>query len=561
MKKGSIFIFIVYTFLFVSGSVHGVGEKTFSLGGEQSWKFADSRIGVTEVRSVRPYPVLVLSSATGVSAAVYSAAMGVSGNYFPLTQSALDFSLSLDEKSAALFRDSTGHYSVAVSSNVEALDRRFARAGTGAALFGGDNLSGGNNPLVIKPQDANALFAPGNRIRDFTIEFWLYPLNLENGEQILSWTASKPANRNYLAQKITCTALRNRLQWSFVNFFASSNNSSHINIEFSGDSFVVPKKWSHHLIRFDAATGMIEYLVDGNSETIVYATSSGRESSEVFTPVAGNIGAFVIGERFKGMMDEFKIHRVCAGRSSIQKYAPAGGRAETTHIDLGGINSAVVRVDVTGGRTSINATKISNEFRENGRFCFSDDSEMSFFIRAGENPWRLNEIKWTAFTPGSNIPETIKGRYVQIAVDFYPSADGETTPYLDEVRIVYQPNEPPLPPSNFTAMAVDGGVLLRWKQSPVASTAGYLVYYSSVRGELFGNDAALGASPIDAGKVTSLEIDGLKNGTLYYFRVAAYDMADDSGHNIGEFSREVTARPLASLPFVDMLTSSKVSGD
>jgi hypothetical protein len=546
MKKGSIFIFILYTFLFVSGSVHGVGEKTLSLGGEQSWKYANYRFGVTEVKSVRPYPVLVLSSA-GQPAAVYSAAAGVSGNLLPLKSPSPDLSLSFDERNAALFCDGAGHYSVTASSNVEAVERRFARAGTGAALFGVEDVSGGD-PIVIKPQTSGALFSSDNRIRDFTIEFWLYPLNLENGEHILSWAASELVNKNYSVQRIICSVSKNRLQWSFSNFFMSPKTSLPINIEFSGDSFIVPKKWSHHLVRFDSVTGMIEYIVDGNSETIVYATSTGRENSEVFTPVVGKSGAFILGGRFKGMMDEFKIHGVCAGRSSVQKYAAVGGRAETTHIDLGDINSAVLRVEVTGGRTSLKGTRISNEFRENGRFRFSDDSEMSFFIRASENPWRFNEKKWTAFIPGSNLKEAVRGRYVQIAVDFYPSSDGESTPYLDEVRIVYQPNEPPLPPTNFTAVAVDGGVTLRWKKSPDASAAGYLIYYGSVRGELFGSDAALGPSPIDAGNVTSITIKGLKNGTLYYFRAASYEVTEGLGeYNIGEFSREVTARPLAAL--------------
>jgi len=546
MKKGSIFIFTVYTFLFVSGSVHGVGEKTLSLGGEQTWKVAGYRAGITEVKSVRPYPVLVLSSA-GPAAAGYSSAVGLSGKYYPITEPSHDMSVSFDEKNASSFNDSMGRYSVTASSGVEAVDRRFARAGTGAALFGTDNISR-TDPITVKPQTPDALFASGSRIKDFTVEFWLYPLNLENGEHILSWAASGLVNGKYAVQRILCTSSKNRLQWSFENFFSSPNNSSYKDIEFTGDSYVVPKKWSHHLIRFDAVTGMIEYFVDGKSETIVYATSTGHESSEVFTPVVGNGGAFILGGRFKGMMDEFRIHGVCAGRSSVQKYAPAGGRAETTYIDLGCVNSAVLRVDVSGGRTSINGTRISNEFRENGRFRFSDDSEMSFFIRSNENPWRLKEQKWTSFIPGTNLKETIKGRYVQIAVDFYPSSDGESTPYLDEVRIVYLPNEPPLPPSNFTAVAADGGVTLRWKHSPDASTAGYLVYYSPVRGELFGNDSALGASPIDAGRVTSLTVNGLKNGTLYYFRVASYEKTEELGeYNIGEFSREVTARPLATL--------------
>jgi hypothetical protein len=177
---------------------------------------------------------------------------------------------------------------------------------------------------------------------------------------------------------------------------------------------------------------------------------------------------------------------------------------------------------------------------------------MHFFIRANQNPYLLSSSQWFSFTPGTDI-SGISGRYVQVAVDFYPSANGETSPYLSELRIIYKPGEPPLPPGNLTATAVDGGVLLRWKPSPDSNTAGYLVYYSQVRGEFFGNDALLGASPIDAGNRNSLFIDGLKNGTLYYFRIAAYDYVSGTvSHNVGEFSREVTARPLTGLTLSEM---------
>ena len=548
MKKESLFIHIVYIFLLVSGSVYGLGEKTLLLGGDAAWKTAEFRAGITEITAVRPHPVLSLCSSAGSSAAGYFAAAGVSGNYAALTESALDLSISFDEKDSGLFRDSAGNYKVTVSPEIEAVDRRYTRAGDGAVLFGGtaSPVSTGSGPIVIEPRSRNALFTPGNRFRDFTIEFWIYPLSLENGEQILSWVSSIPVNGGYAIQRILCVAAKNRLQWSFVNFFTSSGGSR-INVELSGDSPVVPKTWSHHLVRFDAVTGMVEYIVNGGGEAIVYATPAGRENGEVYTPVAGNGGVLTLGERFTGLMDEFKIHSVCAGRSSIQKYASAGGRVETSAVDLGKINSRVLRVDVSGGRTGVNS-----EFRENGRFRFSDDSEMQFFIRAGENPYRMDENAWTGFTPGADITADIHGRYVQLSVNFYPSADGETSPYLDEVRVIYIPDEPPLPPANLTAVAVDGGVMLRWKQSPDVNTDGYLVYYSPVRGELFGEDAALGRSPIDAGKRNSLLIDGLKNGTLYYFRVASYDNAGSDNYNIGDFSREVTARPLAGISFQEL---------
>jgi len=547
MKKLFICMNLVYIFLLISGSVFAVGERTISLGGEASWRNAENRTRVTEVKSVRPYPVLILSSSSVSSSAGYSAATGILGNFIALTEAAPDLSLSFDEKESAFFKDSTGNYKLLIPSDLEAVDRTRSRAGTGAALFGRSGSSANNGPLLIQPQSKGALFSPNNHIGDFTIEFWLYPQNMENGEQILTWVSAKPINGNHVPQRITCSASKNRFKWSFTNFFTSANGNTHINIEFTGKTPVIPKEWSHHLIRFDMVTGLLEYLVDGSSEAIVYATSSGRESSEVFNPVVGNSGAFLLGERFVGIMDEFKIHSACIGRSSINRYIPSGGRMETSPIDLGQNSSGVIRINASGGRTSVKGTVIQNDFRVNGRFRFSDDTEMNFFIRASENPYLLNAAKWVNFTPGEGISQ-VSGRYVQIAVDFYPSADGESSPYLDELRIVYMPGEPPMPPRNLSATAVDGGVVLRWKHSPNANTAGYLVYYSSVRGELFGNDAKQGASPINVGTANNVFIDGLKNGTLYYFKVAAYDkITGEINLNVGEFSAEVTSRPLSGL--------------
>ncbi|MCL2805793.1 MAG: fibronectin type III domain-containing protein [Treponema sp.] len=525
MKKRFIFIHTVYIFLFVCGSVFAVGEKTYSLGGNATWSKAESRNGVTEARQLRPHPVLILSSAVSSG---YSAATGVLGYFTAISD--IDMSVSFDERDARLYNDSIGRYRVS-ASGVIPVDRSFARSGTGAALFGNPG-----SRITITPQSRYALFAPGNRIGDFTIEFWLYPQNMENGERIFSWVSANSA------QSIQCVTSRNRLKWTFTDFFTSTNAANTINIEFSGVTPLVPKTWSHHLIRFDAVTGMLEYITDGICQTINYATRTGRENSEVYTPIAAN-GSFLLGENFKGLMDDFKIHRVFAGRASVQKYPSFGGRMETGAIDLGDNLSNVSRIDVKGGRAGI-----ISEYRENGTFRFSDASEMNFFIRASENPWLLNNTRWVNFTPGSDI-FGIEGRYVQIAVDFYPSADGETTPYLETLNIIYMPGEPPLPPRNVVATAGNGGVQLNWRHSPNANTAGYLVYYSSVRGELFGEDSFLGVSPIDVGMTNSVFIDGLKNGTLYYFRVAGYDRVTagvpGGKYNAGEFSAEVTARPLA----------------
>ena len=559
MKKAPVFIVALILLAGFSGAVHGIGEKIFSLGGAAAWGAAELRDGVTEVARVRSNPVLILSSAARGGGAAAPVA-------------APDLSLSFDENAAGLFTDGAGHYRVIAAPGLEAAERRYARMGTGAALFpasayGSVALSGGpNGPLVIEPQSRDALFAPDSRIRDFSLEFWLYPLNLENGEQILSWISSRPVpaagtgpNR-YAFQRIQCAAARNRLQWSFTGFFISPGGADHMGLTITGDSPVVPKSWSHHLIRFDSATGMLEYLVNGRSEAIEYASSTGREGGEVYTPIAGEGGSFVLGGHFMGLMDEFKIHRRWIESPLVRKYPVRGGRVETGAIDLGEVNSGVVKVEARGGRTVIAGTRINSEFRENGRFRFADDSELQFFIRAADNPYRWDESDWRAFIPGTELAGTgadglnqagnVRGRYVQLAVDFYPSADGESSPYLEELRITYLPDEPPLPPASLVAVAVDSGVQLRWKNSPDMDTAGYLIYYGVSPDEYFSEDAAQGPSPIDAGKRNAFFIDGLKNGTLYYFRVAAYDWRDpgaSAAFHAGEFSREVRARPLRGL--------------
>jgi hypothetical protein len=232
-------------------------------------------------------------------------------------------------------------------------------------------------------------------------------------------------------------------------------------------------------------------------------------------------------------------------------------------LDLGERNSAILKVEAfggsfsPGGRNANPGGLLRNDYAGACDFRFADDVMVQFFIRTADSPYfYTGDENWQPFVPGSDLSGKFLGRFVQLAAVFYPSGDGESAPYLDGLRIVYMKNNPPLPPSMVTVIPGDGEVELRWRDSPDRDISGYLVYYGTSRGEYFGEGARQGEpapspegmkvplriSPIDVGKRNSVRIEGLKNGTLYFFAVSAYDREDPSA--AGEFSREVSVRPL-----------------
>ncbi|GHV84727.1 hypothetical protein AGMMS50230_03350 [Spirochaetia bacterium] len=590
MRPNVLIILMVYCFLQISAAVSGLGaaEKTLVLGAASGWGPVEKRTQVEELSSVRPHTVLALSSAWTGSTSGGAASAGVHGaqddilalyaawRNFPGQEPALDLALSFDENRPDRFADSRGRYRISVPQTVQSAAGNWARYGQGAALFTGAASQG----IVLKPAPA-ALFAPGRNVRDFSLEFWVYPNTLENGEQILAWTAAEN-------QRIFCEAGRNRLRWTFQNFFSppeelrpgqAGRSRPRLTITLESRGALVPRTWSHHLIRYNADTGLLEYLVNGKIENIAHTTGSGAEGGDVFTPRINQEGSFVLGARFSGILDEFRLYNrvinapgrsalastdrtdasangTSASRTALElpelaKFPRGGGRFETRTLDLGEKGSTVIRLEASGGRLGSAGTNsgrrlaVKNTYAGRGNFRFPDDSALQFFIRAGEEPYRFNQIPWTPVNPGETAPP-LKGRYVQVAAAFYPSGDCETSPYLEELRIVYDNNDPPWPPSLVTVRALDGAVDISWRPSPDDDTLGYLIYYGTSSGVYYGEGAVPGSSPIDAGNRTSLRIDGLRNGTLYFFAVAAYDGTGPRPEDLhpGKFSKEVNARPL-----------------
>ncbi len=531
MRKDTVILVLFYVFFVISGTHLFANEETvLRLGGEAGWGMASQYQGVGEYDSVRPYTVMALSSA------------------LELHDPSLDMMLSFDEASPSQFRDKTGNYSVETSDALSFVGGNIARHGGGAARFFAAESIYNKNPLEIIPRNSGTLLSSNQHIKDFSIEFWLYPINAENGEQVLSWFASRQtAEGKSVLQRFQCTIVRNKLQWDFIDFFFSPDDRDGMTLSVSASNPLIPKMWSHHLIRFDSDTGRMEYLVNGELEGIVYAGFSGHEGSDVYLPVSGGGGRLVLGNRYTGLIDEFCAYRSYREQVDVSKFERRGGSFRTIPINMGSTNSWVKRIDVSGGLTSGLSVPLKNTYLGDRILQFSNHEALQFFIRTSDNPyqWANNDEGWVSFIPGTELPDEIRGKWMQIKVDMYPDGDAESSPYIDAIEITYMEDSAPPPPLMIYAAARDGAVDLSWRASSAPDLGGYLVYYGTSSAEYFGESALLGASPIDVGNSTSLRLDGLENGTLYYFAVAAYDKAHEP--HIGPFSRETAARPLKTL--------------
>jgi hypothetical protein len=446
-----------------------------------------------------------------------------------------DLLLHFDE---AGWREETGEWTVQPGKG-SGLDRDRAVLGAGAASFRGPD-----SELDLNP-GPRALLARDSRFRDFSIEFWLYPANAENGEILLMWQSIRKAGKDALPQELACTVDSGRLSWSFYGFFAPPEGIASAkpgafpaltHIDLAGRMPLLPRSWSHHLLRFDGDTGLLEYLVDGVPEAITYVTSTGREGGTVFEPAVGGTNPLRLAADYAGLIDEFRISRSFVAEPNLKPYGRDAALVLSPIADLGYGHSRLVAIDAS--------------FRSPG----TTGVELSYRIADETAAWTLDRPEWLPLRSGAKLPATALGRYVQVRVELFPDGSRTLTPALSSLVIRYEPDPPPPPPSKVLALAKDGAVELRWARVPVADIGGYLVYYGEGPGDYFGKAALEGRSPVDAGESISLTLTGLQNGRIYYFAVASYDgpgLASRGGNpavRAGDCSPEVAARPSRTAP-------------
>jgi hypothetical protein len=406
--------------------------------------------------------------------------------------------------------DRAGNY--AVQRSGERAGQR-ARVGEGAAAF---SATGGG--MVLEPRPGT-LLAPGSSPGDFSVEFWLLPVSANNGEVVLRWEGILGDVVSGRPQSIRVAIHNRRLVWTFENVFQTPEGQR-FTATLSGRDLLVPRHWQHHLLRYRADIGLIEYLVDGRVQDVTHTTSSGGEEGDVFVPLIGSRSPrrVEIGSAFSGLMDELRITRRFVTDPNLTPETPDPGHVVFGPIDLGQAGSLL--------------SSVSGSVHVPGR------SDVRLYYRIADSDL-MGDGQWVHFERAEKILPPASGRYVWLRAELYPGEPGDPSPQVRRLEIAYEPNDPPPPPRGVTATPGDGRVTLSWNPVRGDTVQGYRVYYGTRSGEYLGTAASQGSSPIDVGSDTGLTIRGLENGRLYYFAVAAYD---ESMRSL-LYSREVVARP------------------
>ena len=103
----------------------------------------------------------------------------------------------------------------------------------------------------------------------FSIEFWLCPSLVENGEVIFNWESSKNVDGSLVYQLLAGVFNKGHMEWTFSNFFDGYKSENGRNeIQLLGTTRLIPDEWTYHVISFDSETGILEYILNGSTEAL-----------------------------------------------------------------------------------------------------------------------------------------------------------------------------------------------------------------------------------------------------------------------------------------------------
>lgn len=506
IRKLLIFVAFLARAGFWGGCLSCLFAKEVVLGGKEGWEEFQSQKNVTTGTGRFGYPCIELAP-----------------NSFEAdneTDLLIDFEKPLNPISDGKYKINRNNLKISNQTKMEKL------AGLSRAP-GGLSISG----------EEGTIFGTEGMTGSFTLEFWLCPSVVENGEMVFKWESSKTVSGHLVYQLLNASFNKGHLEWTLSNLFDDDVNvSKSHDIVLKGRSTIVPDTWSSHALSYDSETGLIEYIVNGITEALFYHTSNGREDGVVNLMQLGTPSEVMFCPDYTGKIDDIRLVRRPYRVQEFQSAENAGALGHVQYVPKGG--SFITKPIMVSTGSKLN-------FLE-AEMYVPDQTAVLFFVRSGENyyNWTDTYPEWKPVESGREI-SGVTGLYFQVAAELYPDGNGQHTPSITSIKLDYYELPEPVPPFVVNAVAGNGTVTVSWNYSVDDTAGGYYVYYGTRPGEYLGRMAVEGNSPINVGNTTSFTLTGLENGQIYYFAVAAWSAYDD--RVVGKLSKEVFARPLARL--------------
>ena len=484
--------------------------------------------------------------------------------------------LHFDHATRTHILDRSKHYEIDGVSIFPSDD--IEKHGQGSAGF----LRYGNN-VQIKPR-SDSVFFNETPLQSFTIDFYLFPINVHDSVVVLSWYApTVDVDQGFSGLK---AFFRNgRLHWEFANVFHEIDYG----LDERGEAVATPhtivvgeidptplNEWHHHSLHYDAQNGLITLRFDGRESSLYWATANrGEDGAFLEGRFSQHIGVpMTLGDHYLGYIDEFRISRgirvytpgefvgngSTAQADAMQESSSGKGFVISDVIDLKNRGSSIVSISWDGEEE--NGTALRVFFRTSNDYFAPDTDYLHPHTRPASDDYMRNVLRWRktvkprSWIPvrnGEEIMQQNRGRYVQWMAVFF-GTDGLYSPVLHNITLSVEPNMPPVKPILLAAQPVAGGIELKWVRNKENDISGYYVYYGNRSGYYVGHEPQFVSALLPAGSdetevlqngeigdTRTFVLQGLKNEDVYFVSITA---VDDEGQE-SDFSRELIARPSA----------------
>ena len=372
-----------------------------------------------------------------------------------------------------------------------------------------------------------------SQLKDFTIEFWLNPLTLMDGEVIFRYGGPVLETDQLIGYSgIVCKIQNRRLHWNLAHLFyplnqnpETENETENQMVQISGTRRLKQGKWQHHALSFQSIDGRIRYFVDGKLESEQVLTDSNQT---VLKLRFSSNSLLSIGTSFLGYIDEWVISRIPKLPKPFLLTQPQKRKATPylqTH-NYKKTQGTVLSPVYDLGHPQAQLRKLNTRFQEfHGNVILlsyrMSPKSFSFDLPETVLPWQVlsRDTKLNRFW----IPQNPKGRYFQWRAIL--KSEGKSTPILQEISFELHSPKTISPPQKLRAFTRNNSIQLEWFANLEENLKGYRIYFGFESGNYLIPQAPIWIDTQDLANPDkpSYLLSNLSQGQGYFFVIRALD--------------------------------------